>query len=24
VRSRFGVIDGRLATKLRTVESFLK
>lgn len=24
VRSRFGVVDGRLATKLRTVESFLK
>jgi len=24
VRSRYGVVDGRLATKLRTVESFLK
>lgn len=24
VRSRFGVVDGRLATKLRTVESFLQ
>lgn len=24
VRSRFGVVDGRLATKLRTVEEFLK
>ncbi len=24
VRSRFGIVDGRLATKLRTVEGFLK